>query len=86
MNSEFDPLMTCQGCYARVRASVAEHHRCDPSGKFAKEELIDEIKKTRMHLRRVLDAVHNDTGAEPSVSVLGRACDEAEQLFMEDSK
>lgn len=43
--------------------------------------LLANDKDLHMHLRRVLDAVHNDTGAEPSVSVLGRATDEAEEYL-----
>lgn len=37
----------------------------------------DDNRHLREHLRRVLDAVKNDTGHEPSVSVLGRATTEA---------
>ena len=42
------------------------------------EEANTEIRHLRKHLRRVLDAVWNDTGAEPSVSVLGRAINDDE--------
>ena len=34
-------------------------------------------KDTREHLRRVVDAYFDDSGAEPSISALGRAADEA---------
>lgn len=45
------------------------------------ESLITEVKDSREHLRRVIRAYFSDSGAEPSVSVLGRAVVEAREYL-----
>ena len=70
--SHYSKEMPCRMC-----ALLTE----DSNSNLALEKIRTELSETRKHLQSLVQAYFNDTGAEPSVSVHGRAASDARHLL-----